>query len=47
MQETLDLAGACIKVDQSWRQRFELEKGVTSNEETKDNLDKQEGDNSF
>merc|ERR1711936_513271 len=38
---TLELAGACIRADQSVRKRVELENGVSSNEESIDNLDKQ------
>merc|ERR1711899_532858 len=38
---TLELAGACMRADQSVRKRIELENGVSSNEETIDNLDKQ------
>merc|ERR1719318_471263 len=38
---TLELAGACQRADQSVRKRIELENGVSSNEETIDNLDKQ------
>merc|ERR1711931_443158 len=38
---TLELAGACLRADQSVRKRIELENGVSSNEETIDNLDKQ------
>merc|ERR1740128_121163 len=38
---TLELAGACLRTDQSVRQRIELENGVSSNEEAIDNLDKQ------
>merc|ERR1711936_1173472 len=38
---TLELAGACMRADQSVRQRIELENGVSSNEESIDNLDKQ------
>merc|ERR1719347_1686935 len=38
---TLELAGACMRADSSVRKRIELENGVSSNEETIDNLDKQ------
>merc|ERR1719153_2155976 len=38
---TLELAGACLRADASVRKRMELENGVSSNEETIDNLDKQ------
>merc|ERR1719318_1828199 len=38
---TLELAGACLRADQSVRKRTELENGVSSNEESIDNLDKQ------
>merc|ERR1712228_780414 len=38
---TLELAGACLRADQNVRKRIELENGVSSNEETIDNLDKQ------
>merc|ERR1719350_621920 len=38
---TLELAGACIRADQSVRKRTELENAVSSNEESTDNLDKQ------
>merc|ERR1711872_72340 len=38
---TLELAGACLRADASVRKRTELENGVSSNEETIDNLDKQ------
>jgi len=38
---TLELAGACLRADQSVRKRIELENAVSSNEETIDNLDKQ------
>merc|ERR1712165_562969 len=38
---TLELAGACMRADASVRKRIELENGVSSNEETIDNLDKQ------
>ena len=38
---TLELAGACLRADASVRKRIELENGVSSNEETIDNLDKQ------
>merc|ERR1719435_854989 len=41
---TLELAGACLRADQSVRKRIELENGVSSNEETIDNLDKQPGE---
>merc|ERR1712106_728334 len=40
-KSTLELAGACIRADGSVRKRIELENGVSSNEETIDNLDKQ------
>ena len=40
-KSTLELAGACMRADQSVRQRIELENGVSSNEESIDNLDKQ------
>merc|ERR1711892_1073250 len=40
-KSTLELAGACKRADQSVRQRIELENGVSSNEESIDNLDKQ------
>merc|ERR1719340_374250 len=38
---TLELAGACQRADSNVRKRTELENGVSSNEETIDNLDKQ------
>merc|ERR1719319_7646 len=38
---TLELAGACQRADASVRKRIELENGVSSNEETIDNSDKQ------
>merc|ERR1719310_2226589 len=38
---TLELAGACLRADASVRKGTELENGVSSNEETIDNLDKQ------
>merc|ERR1719450_1047401 len=38
---TLELAGACKRADASVRKRTELENGVSSNEESIDNLDKQ------
>ena len=38
---TLELAGACLRADQAVRTRIELENGVSSNEESIDNLDKQ------
>merc|ERR1711997_799170 len=41
---TLELAGACKRADQAVRKRIELENGVSSNEESIDNLDKQLGD---
>merc|ERR1719435_548843 len=41
---TLELAGACMRADASVRKRIELENGVSSNEETIDNLDKQLGE---
>merc|ERR1711887_452300 len=44
---TLELAGACLRADQSVRKRIELENGVSSNEESIDNLDKQLGDAKF
>merc|ERR1711962_888690 len=37
---TLELAGACLRADQSVRKRIELENGVSSNEEAIDSLDK-------
>eukprot|EP00091_Calanus_sinicus_P005130 TRINITY_DN1550_c0_g1_i2.p1 TRINITY_DN1550_c0_g1~~TRINITY_DN1550_c0_g1_i2.p1 ORF type:complete len:287 (-),score=82.53 TRINITY_DN1550_c0_g1_i2:290-1150(-) len=37
----LELAGASLRADQSVRKRIELENGVSSNEESIDNLDKQ------
>eukprot|EP00092_Neocalanus_flemingeri_P003585 GFUD01003845.1.p1 GENE.GFUD01003845.1~~GFUD01003845.1.p1 ORF type:complete len:287 (+),score=113.18 GFUD01003845.1:62-922(+) len=40
-KSTLELAGACIRADDSVRKRIELENGVSSNEEAIDNLDKQ------
>merc|ERR1719147_347068 len=40
-KSTLELAGACMRADQSVRQRIALENGVSSNEESIDNLDKQ------
>merc|ERR1712156_1345506 len=40
-KSTLELAGACKRADDSVRKRIELENGVSSNEETIDNLDKQ------
>ena len=40
-KSSLELAGACKRADDSVRKRFELENGVSSNEETIDNLDKQ------
>merc|ERR1712020_882070 len=40
-QATLELAGACLRADQSVRKRIELENGVSSNEEAIDSLDKQ------
>merc|ERR1740116_270501 len=42
---TLELAGACQRADASVRKRIELENGVSSNEETIDNLDKQLSEN--
>merc|ERR1712042_236750 len=36
---TLELAGACLRADQNVRQRIALENGVSSNEESIDNLD--------
>merc|ERR1712061_145548 len=38
---TLELAGACKRADAAVKKRIELENGVSSNEETIDNLDKQ------
>ena len=38
---TLELAGASLRADQAVRKRVELENGVSSNEESIDNLDKQ------
>ena len=38
---TLELAGASLRADGSVRKRIELENGVSSNEESIDNLDKQ------
>merc|ERR1711936_530667 len=38
---TLELAGSCLRADQAVRKRVELENGVSSNEESIDNLDKQ------
>merc|ERR1719291_968647 len=38
---TLELAGSCIRAEQSVRKRTELENAVSSNEESIDNLDKQ------
>merc|ERR1712106_1297916 len=40
-KSTLELAGACIRADGAVRKRTELENGVSSNEESIDNLDKQ------
>jgi len=40
-KSTLELAAASLRADQSIRRRIELENGVSSNEETIDNLDKQ------
>jgi len=40
-KSTLELAGACLRADQAVRKRIELENGVSSNEESIDNLDKQ------
>merc|ERR1719348_32141 len=40
-RSTLELAGACLRADQSVRKRTELENGVSSNEEQIDRLDKQ------
>ena len=37
----MELAGACLRADQSVRKRIELENGVSSNEEAIDSLDKQ------
>merc|ERR1719154_238464 len=44
---TLELAGACLRADQNVRKRIELEKGVSSNEESIDGLDKQLVDSKF
>jgi len=41
---TLELAGSCLRADQSVRKRTELENAVFSNEEAIDNLDKQLGE---
>merc|ERR1712241_256334 len=41
---TLELAGACQRADGAVRKRTELENGVSSNEETIDNLGKQLAD---
>ena len=41
---TLELAGACMRADNSVRKRTQLENDVSSNEETIDNLDKQMGE---
>merc|ERR1719427_892935 len=38
---TLELAYSCKNADQAVRKRIELENGVSSNEESIDNLDKQ------
>merc|ERR1719410_2104770 len=38
---TLELAGACKRADAAVKKRIELENGVSSNEESIDNLDKQ------
>ena len=38
---TLELAGACLRADNSVRKRIELELGVSNNEEAIDSLDKQ------
>jgi len=40
-KSTLELAGACKRADNNVRKRIELENGVSSNEESIDNLDKQ------
>ena len=40
-KSTLELAGACIRADNSIRKRIELENAVLTNEESIDNLDKQ------
>ena len=37
----MELAGACLRADSNVRKRTELENGVSSNEESIDNLDKQ------
>merc|ERR1711892_641589 len=44
---TLELAYSCKNADQAVRKRIELENGVSSNEESIDNLDKQLGDAKF
>merc|ERR1712034_94608 len=44
---TLELAGACLRADQSVRKRHELENGVSSNEESIDSLEKQLRDAQF
>merc|ERR1712123_532108 len=46
-KSTLELAGACLRADQSVRKRIELENGVSSNEESIDGLDKQLVDSKF
>merc|ERR1712168_370285 len=43
-RSTLELAGACLRADQSVRKRTELENCVSSNEEQIDRLDKQLGE---
>merc|ERR1711936_1037233 len=40
-KSTLELAGACMRADGAVKKRTELENGVSSNEESIDNLDKQ------
>merc|ERR1719481_1903577 len=40
-KSTLELAGACIRADQSVRKRHDLENSEATNEEAIDNLDKQ------
>merc|ERR1740122_798894 len=40
-KSTLELAGACLRADQSVRKRIELENEVSANEEAIDALDKQ------
>merc|ERR1719499_507006 len=44
---TLELAGACKRADAAVKKRTELENGVSSNEETIDNLDKQLEESKF